>query len=95
MNDYDDDLHAAWMSAALRLVKEYRAAVEEPEVRSAMHALRSHLIACPASYSGPRAEPKMPTGYRVKELPPDYTGRVWIEGQVRRYGEACKGVTYA
>lgn len=33
--------------------------------------------------------PALPEGYRQNELPKDYTGRVWIEGQVRRYGAKC------
>lgn len=32
-----------------------------------------------------------PEGYEIHELPADYTGRVWIEGQVRRLHAAATG----
>jgi hypothetical protein len=32
----------------------------------------------------------LPQGYEIHELPADYTGKVWIEGQVRQYGDICK-----
>ena len=32
---------------------------------------------------------KLPEGYEPHELPADYTGPLFIEGQMREYGEAC------
>ena len=31
----------------------------------------------------------IPQGYETQDLPKDYTGKVWIEGQLRAYGQAC------
>ena len=30
---------------------------------------------------------ELPQGYEPHELPPDYTGSLWIEGQMRRFGD--------
>lgn len=36
----------------------------------------------------PKTEPiAFPEGYEIHEIPPDYSGPVWIEGQVRRLYE--------
>lgn len=32
---------------------------------------------------------QLPQGYEPHELPADYTGKLWIEGQMNRYGQAC------
>lgn len=32
---------------------------------------------------------KLPQGYEPHEIPADYTGNLWIEGQMNRYGQAC------
>lgn len=32
--------------------------------------------------------PKLPHGYEIHEIPPDYTGKVWIEGQLRQFANA-------
>jgi hypothetical protein len=34
-------------------------------------------------------QPALPAGFRQDQVPSDYNGRVWIEGQVRRYGALC------
>ena len=34
---------------------------------------------------------EFPEGYEIHELPADYTGRVWIEGQVSRLHAAVMG----
>lgn len=39
--------------------------------------------------SGTMTMPPLPSGYEPHELPADYTGLLWIEGQMRAYGEAC------
>lgn len=31
---------------------------------------------------------RLPQGYEPHELPPDYTGKLWIEGQMRAYSDA-------
>jgi hypothetical protein len=31
----------------------------------------------------------LPQGYEPHEIPPDYTGPLFIEGQMKRYGDAC------
>ena len=48
------------------------------------------------TFSGKRTEPEQeqepvawPEGYEPHELPADYTGKLWIEGQVRRLYEAA------
>jgi hypothetical protein len=32
---------------------------------------------------------ELPQGYEPHELPVDYEGNLWIEGQMRAYGAAC------
>lgn len=32
--------------------------------------------------------PTLPQGYEIHEIPIDYTGKVWIEGQLRQFANA-------
>lgn len=84
--NYDEELHNAWVTRALQLAVEYREAEPGREVREAMRAMKAHLEGRPASMD---ALPALPAGFRQREVPKDYDGRVWIEGQVRRYGALC------
>jgi len=31
----------------------------------------------------------LPQGYEPHEIPPDYDGKLFTEGQMKRYGDAC------
>jgi hypothetical protein len=31
----------------------------------------------------------LPEGYEPHELPPDYAGKLFTEGQMKRFGDAC------
>ena len=47
------------------------------------------ITALKAALEQPEQEPvAWPEGYEPHELPADYTGKLWIEGQVRRLYEA-------
>ena len=52
-----------------------------------------HAASVIGEISYPRTEGGMmtdiPQGYETQDLPKDYTGKVWIEGQLRAYGQAC------
>lgn len=47
--DYDEELHTAWVTRALRLAMEYREAEPGREVRDAMRAMKAHFEGRPAS----------------------------------------------
>lgn len=47
--DYDENLHTAWVTKALRLAMEYREAEPGLEVRYAMRAMKAHLEGRPDS----------------------------------------------
>ena len=44
------------------------------------------------SPEGANELPPLPQGYEPHELPADYQGPLWIEGQMREYGAACKAI---
>ena len=66
---------------------------DEAEIDEAIKEWRSvangdHLAAAGKGIDAPQPQPKQepvafPEGYEIHELPADYTGPVWIEGQVR------------
>ena len=48
-------------------------------------------LKCPRVTAPPQQEPtQFPEGYELHEIPADYDGKVWIEGQVRRLHEHAK-----
>lgn len=98
--DYDDDLHTAWCAVAMDLVDNYAEAYcnhqcddTEDHLQTLIltrREVKHHLLGQPASMA-PTANKcctQLPQGYTPNDLPSDYTGSVWVEGQLRQFARA-------
>lgn len=63
------------------------------EAREALMARLGNIEKVPL-WDHPRKSVAFPAGYEIHELPADYTGKVWIEGQVRRLHDIAQGTDH-
>lgn len=89
---YEND-YAGWNGLTLKEIDE----IIDGNMQITDHLLRDAIYAVIVDIETALLEKncrkavEFPEGYEPHELPADYTGRVWIEGQVRRLHAAVSG----
>jgi len=86
------DYNGKWWDTAMQTLGEYRSAMNAVHEReSPTHmgepVLPQHGITR-AAMADPITLPPLPQGYEPHELPADYTGPLWIEGQMHAHAAA-------